>query len=353
VTDAGFMGQALEVARRGAGRTAPNPMVGAVIVSDGQVLAEGWTQPPGQAHAEVHALAQLGGRAPGATMYVVLEPCCHYGRTPPCTDAILASGVRRVVVGTVDPFPLVAGKGIARLREAGLEVEVGVREAECRRLNLGFLRAVTEGLPELTLKAALTLDGRIASSRGEARWITGPAARAAGHALRDAHDAVLVGIGTVLADDPSLTTRVPGGRDAVPVVLDSGLRLPAEARLLTAGRPPIVYTAPDAPDRTLGAATIVRVPRGPGGLDVGAVLRDLARRGLHRVLAEGGGTVHRSLLDGGFVDRLELFVSARVLGAGPGFVGGPGFALAEAPQFRFVSGHPVGDDFHLVLERIG
>lgn len=353
MNDAGFMGQALDVARRGAGRTAPNPMVGAVIVADGQVIAEGWTQPPGEAHAEVHALSRLGGRAPGATMYVVLEPCCHYGRTPPCTDAILASGIRRVVVGTVDPFPLVAGKGIARLREAGIEVEVGVREAECRRLNLGFLRAVTQGLPELTLKAALTLDGRIASATGEARWITGPAARDAGHALRDAHDAVLVGVGTVLADDPALTTRLPGGRDAVPVVLDTALRLPPGAQVLTAGRPPLVYAAPDAPDRDLGAATVVRVPRGPAGVDVEAVLRDLARRGLHRVLAEGGGTVHRSLLDGGHVDRLELFVAARVLAGGPGFVGGPGFRLADAPHFRFVAGRPLGDDFHLVLERIG
>ena len=348
--DNAFMGMALELARRGAGRTAPNPMVGAVVVRDGVVVAEGWTQPVGQDHAEPHALRKMGFSAAGTTMYVTLEPCCHHGRTPPCTDAVLQSGVARVVVGTVDPFPLVAGRGIARLREAGIVVDVGVREAECRRTNLGFLRAVTLGLPEVTLKAAITLDGRIASSRGESRWITGPAAREAGWRLRDSHDAVLVGIGTVLADDPALTTRSPGGRDAVPVVLDTTLRIPGNARLWTAGRPPIVYCAEDAPTRDL-PGLLVRVPRGDHGVALDAVLRDLARRGFHRVLAEGGGRVHRALLDGGHVDRLEIFLSARVLAGGAGFVAGPGFALADAPTFRFVDGRAIGDDFHLVLEQ--
>ena len=348
-SDAAFMGAALSLAQRAWGRTAPNPAVGAVIVRDGVVVGEGWTQPPGEDHAEPHALKQVAD-ARGTTMYVTLEPCCHYGRTPPCTDAILRAGVARVVVGTVDPFPLVAGQGIARLREAGVAVEVGVREAECRRQILGFLRAVTVGLPEVTLKAALTLDGRIASASGESRWITGPAAREASWRLRDTHDAVLVGIETVLADDPALTTRSRGGRDAVPVVVDTSLRIPASARLWTAGRPPLVYCADDAPQRDL-PGMVVRVPRGDGGVDIGAVLRDLARRGMHRVLAEGGGRIHRSLLDGGSVDRMELFVNARVLAGGPGFVGGPGFGLAEAPAFRFVAGSPVGDDFHLVLEK--
>lgn len=347
--DALYMGNALEVARRAFGRTAPNPPVGAVVVRDGVVIAEGWTQPPGSDHAEPHALRTLDFSAAGATMYVTLEPCCFHGRTPPCTDAVLRSGIRRVVVGCVDPFPLVAGKGIARLREAGVEVEVGVREAECRRTMLGFLRAVTVGLPEVTLKAALTLDGRIASATGESRWITGPSAREAGHRLRDTHDAVLVGVETVLADDCALTTRFPGGRDATPVVLDTRLRSPGSAKVFHAGRPALVYTAAEAPPGF--PATVIPSPAGEGGLSVEAVLRDLARRGFHRVLAEGGGRVHRSLLDGGFVDRMELFVSGRVLAGGPGFVGGAGFALADAPCFRFVRGEPVGDDFHLVLEK--
>lgn len=354
MNDAAWMGLALDVARRAAGRTAPNPMVGAVLLRDGQVLAEGWTQPPGQDHAEPHALRKLGMSARGATMFVTLEPCCHWGRTPPCTDAILAAGVERVVVGTVDPFPLVAGKGITRLREMGVRVDVGVREAECRRLNLGFLRATTVGLPEVTLKAAVTLDGRIASEHGESRWITASQARDAGHRLRDTHDAVLVGIGTVLADDPALTTRVGGGRDAVPVVLDATLRTPPTSAVLRAGRPPLIYTTVRDPERAaaLAPAEVVVVPAVEGRVSLDAALRDLARRGLHRVLAEGGGRVHRSLLDGGYVDRIELFVSARVLGGGPGFVAGPGFHLADAPGFRFVSGAPLGTDFHLVLERM-
>ncbi len=351
MTDWRFMGQALEVARRAAGRTSPNPMVGAVVVRDGQVIAEGWTQPPGQDHAEPHALAKLGGRADGATMYVTLEPCCHYGRTPPCTDAIVRSGVARVVIGIVDPFPLVSGRGIEALRAAGITVDVGVREDECRRLNRGFLRAVADGLPEITLKAAISLDGRIASEAGESRWITGPAARAAGHALRDSHDAVLVGVGTVLADDCGLDTRIPGGRNAVPVVLDSRLRTPPTARVLTAGRRAIVICAEDAPPNDL-VADVVRVPRGPDGVDLRAALRAVVARGHHHVLVEGGATVHRALLDAGLADRLELFLNGRVLAGGPGMVAGPGFGLAAAPAFRFVRSAPVGDDLHVTLERV-
>lgn len=345
MTDHPFMGMALQLARRGAGRTAPNPMVGAVIVRDGIVLAEGWTQPPGQDHAEPHALRQLGGRAPGATMYVTLEPCCHFGRTPPCTDAILASGITRVVIGTVDPFPLVAGKGIAALQAAGIEVTVGVREQECLRLNRGFLRAVTGGLPEVTLKAAVTLDGRIASAWGESRWITGASARDAAHRLRDQADAIVVGIGTVLADDPALTTRIPGGKDAVPVVLDSRLRIPREAQLLRR-RDTLVFSTVE------GAlpVEVVKMPEGEGGVDVRAALRALAERGLHRVLVEGGGRVHRSMLAAGVVDRIELFVSPRVLGEGPAFVRGAGWHLAEAPAMAVVDVARVGDDLHLSLE---
>lgn len=345
-----MMGLAIDLARRGAGRTAPNPMVGAVIVRDGVVLAEGWTQPPGQDHAEPHALKQLGGRAEGATLYVVLEPCCHFGRTPPCTDAIVRSGVTRVVVGTVDPFPLVSGRGIQALRDAGIEVVVGVREDECRRLNRGFLHATNHGLPEVTLKAGISLDGRIASEAGESRWITGPAARARAHGLRDTHDAVMVGIGTVLADDCALDTRIPGGRNAVPVILDTSLRIPPTARVLTAGARALVLCAEDAPPMDL-PADIVRLPRGPDGLDLGAALRAVVARGHHHLLVEGGGTVHRALLAGGYVDRIELFVNGRVLAGGAGFASGPGFPLASAPAFRFVSSEPVGDDLHIALER--
>jgi diaminohydroxyphosphoribosylaminopyrimidine deaminase / 5-amino-6-(5-phosphoribosylamino)uracil reductase len=351
--DARFMGLALDLARRALGRTAPNPPVGAVIVQDGVVVAEGWTQPPGQAHAEPHALAAAeaaGVQLRGATMYVTLEPCCYHGRTAPCTDAILRVGISRVVVGTVDPFPLVAGRGIAQLQAAGLDVLVGVREAECRRLMLGFIRAHTEGLPEVTLKAAITLDGRIASATGEARWITGPAARELSHRLRDQHDAIVVGVGTVIADDPELTTRIPGGRDAVPVVLDSSLRTPPEAVVLRRGTA-LLYCAHDASGEEPAGATVVRVARTPSGVDIRAVLRDLTARGLHRVLVDGGAHVHRSFLDAGVADRLELFVNARVLAGGPGFVAGPGYALSQAPSFQIDLVERVGDDLRLALER--
>lgn len=351
MSDSRFMGIALQVARRAFGRTAPNPSVGAVVVRDGMVLAEGWTQPPGRDHAEPHALRQLGGRADGATMYVTLEPCCHWGRTPPCTDSILAAGVTRVVVGTVDPFPLVAGKGIQALRDAGVEVVVGVREGECRRINRGWLRAVTQGLPEVTLKAAVSLDGRIASEAGVSKWITGPAARERAHRLRDMHDAVLVGVGTVLSDDPSLTTRIVGGRDARAVVLDTKLRTPPDAKLFAEGRRPLLFCAEDTKGEGPPGAEVVRVPRGAGGVDVVAALRGMATRGLHRVLVEGGGQVHRAMLDAGVVDRIELFVNGRLLAGGPGMVAGPGFPLATAPGYRFVESGPVGDDLHVVLER--
>lgn len=350
MSDERRMGMALELAARALGRTAPNPPVGAVIVREGLVIAEGWTQPPGQEHAEVHALRRLRdpASARGATMFVTLEPCCHVGRTPPCTDAILAAGISRVVVGTVDPFPLVAGKGIAQLRQAGVVVDLGCREVDARHLVRGFVRAVTSGLPEVTLKAAVTMDGQIAAADGASKWITGPAARDAAHRLRDTHDAVVVGAGTVRADDPELTTRIPGGRDAVRVLLDTSLAVDARARML--GRGALVFCAEDAPAREV-PAEVVRVARGPGGLAVEAVLRDLAARGLHRVLVEGGGRLHRAFLDAGMVDRVELFVAGRALGAGRGLFAGPGLGLAAAPTFRVVSATTVGDDAHVVFER--
>lgn len=355
-TDEAWMDRALGVARRALGGTGNNPAVGAVVVRDGVVLAEGWTQPPGQDHAEPHALRQIGGAARGSTLYVTLEPCCHHGRTPPCTDAIIRAGVARVVVGIVDPFPLVSGRGIAILRAAGIEVDVGIDEAACRKMNLGFLRVVAGGLPDVTLKAAVTLDGRIASAAGESKWITGPEARAAGHVLRAEHDAVLVGVGTVLADDPELTVRYPGpARDPWRVVLDSGLRTPLTAKVL--GRRCIVYGLDPLTERAAElrerGAQVVGVPGGQGGLDVGSVLCDLVARGVRRVLVEGGGAVHRSMLGGGFADRLELFLNGRVLAGGPGFVGGPGFSLAEAPGFTLSHFERVGPDVHMVWESQG
>ena len=350
MSDAVYMARSLALAALGRGRTAPNPMVGCVIVGPDGVLAEGWHHAPGQAHGEVDALSKVGGRAPGATLYVNLEPCCHYGRTPPCTDAVLASGVRRVVVAMVDPDSRVSGRGLQILRNAGLQVEVGLMEAEARRLNAAYLTAAAHRRPRVTLKAGITLDGRIASAAGESRWITGEAARAAAHALRDVHDAVLVGSGTVLADNPALNTRVPGGRDALPVLLDTHGRLPADAAVLSAGRRPLVYTGPDAPALAT-AADQARVARDADGrLDLRAVLQDLHRRGVHALLVEGGGQVHRSFLDLGLADQVELFVSGRILAGGPGWVGGAPYPLAAAPHLRVVGATPVGEDLQITLE---
>jgi diaminohydroxyphosphoribosylaminopyrimidine deaminase/5-amino-6-(5-phosphoribosylamino)uracil reductase len=345
--DAYWMQAALAQAQLALGKTAPNPAVGAVVVYQDTMIAAGHTKPPGQDHAEVDVLKK-GPIPAGSTLYVSLEPCCHYGRTPPCTDAILKAGISRVVVGTIDPFPLVSGQGIALLRAAGVEVVVGVLERECRKQILGFLRATLQGLPSVTLKAAITLDGRIASEAGESRWITGEAARLQGHRLRSEHDAILVGINTVLADNPLLNTRIDRGHDARPVVLDSQLKIPADAALLA--RNPLIFCHTDAPERSL-PAEIYRVEHGYGGLELQEVLAKLAKLGYHRILAEGGGRVHRSLLASSCVEMLELFINPRILAGGPFFVSGPGFSLSEAPGFTMVASQMLGDDLHLSLEK--
>lgn len=350
--DARWMRRCIELARGRAGRTAPNPMVGAVIVRDGEVLAEGSTRPVGQDHAEPNALKKLpGARAPGATMYVNLEPCCHHGRTPPCTDYVLASGVSRVVVGMVDPDPRVQGEGLRILRGAGIEVEVGVEEAACRDLNLGFIKANERGLPRVWLKAASTLDGRISDAFQNSRWITGPEARLEGHTMRDRSDAILVGSGTLLADDPALTTRgVQGGRDALRVVLDTELRCPVDARMFGTGeRPPLIFCAPDAPHRQL-PAELIRTPRAERGLALEPVLRELVRRGVHNLLVEGGGQVLHSFLSLGLADRLLLFLAPKVLAGGTAFVEGEPFKLGEGPSFTLLHSRRVGDDLLLDLE---
>ncbi len=351
MSDAVHMARCLALGRRAEGRTAPNPMVGAVVVRDGEVVGEGWHARAGAPHAEAIALEAAGERARGATLYVNLEPCCHFGRTPPCVEAILRAGITRVVAGMVDPNPLVDGRGIAALRAAGVRVDVGLLEGACRALNAGFLLAVTGGRPRIVLKAAVTLDGRIATDAGESRWITGEAARAHGHRMRDLHDAVLVGSGTILADDPHLDCRIPGGRDPVPVVLDTHLRIPHTARVFREGSGALVYAvrAPEGPGHP---ATVVPVPAGPSGVDLPSVLRDLAARGLHSVLVEGGGRVHRSFLEAGLADRVLLYLAPRVLGAGPAWVAGPGVdRLAEAWGLHVAGVLRLGGDVLLDLER--
>lgn len=354
--DAAHMRAALQLAARGLGNTWPNPAVGCVLVKDGQVVGRGWTQPGGRPHAETQALSRAGEAARGATAYVTLEPCSHHGRTPPCCDALILAGVSRVVVALRDPDARVDGRGFARLRAAGIAVEEGLLGEEAATLNAGFIRRITEGLPLVTLKLAATLDGRIATHAGESRWITGAAARRAVHALRARHDAVLVGSGTVLADDPDLTCRI-AGMDPVPmlrVIADARLRSPPTARLVReAGRHPTWLLTgaghrPSALAPYIGAGVeVVTIRRAPGGgLLPRPMLAALAARGVTRVLAEGGAGLAAGLLRAGLVDRLVWFHAPGVMGAeGQPSAGPMGVAVLSAmPRFRRVATEVVGED---------
>ena len=347
---------ALGLARRGLGSVAPNPAVGCVLVREGRVVGRGWTQPGGRPHAEAEALGRAGKAARGATAYVSLEPCAHHGETPPCADALAGAGIARLVVAVEDPDPQVRGRGLTRLRDAGAEVVCGVCEDEAAALNAGFFLRVGEGRPLIALKTATTLDGRIATRGGESRWITGEAARARAHGLRASHDAVMVGIGTALADDPMLDCRLPGlaRRSPLRIVVDSRARLPLTSRLVkTAGEPPTwLVTLPGAAAKRraaygeVGVEVIEVEADGDGNLDLAAAARTLGDRGLTRVLVEGGGRLAAGLLRARLVDRLLWFRAPRLIGGDglPAVVAFGVDALAEAPSYRRVSVAEVGDD---------
>jgi diaminohydroxyphosphoribosylaminopyrimidine deaminase/5-amino-6-(5-phosphoribosylamino)uracil reductase len=352
------MRRALDLARSVKGRTSPNPAVGAVLVRDGEVVGEGATLPPGQAHAERVALDAAGARARGATLYVTLEPCSHWGRTPPCAGALVDAGVATVHLATLDPNPGVAGRGRAWLERAGIETTVGDGQDEARALNADFARWITTRRPYVVAKLATSLDGKIATRTGESRWITGPEARAEGHRLRDRVDAILVGVGTVLADDPELTTRLPdAGRPLhhpLRLVLDSTGRTPLAARLLgrdLPGRTAICTTERSAPAwrgavAAAGAEVLV-LPEREGRVDPEALLDALGRRGVTSLLVEGGATVHGAFFDAGLVDRVVAFVAPLVIGGAgaPSPVGGKGPAsLAEAGRLLEAEVRRVGVD---------
>ncbi len=327
------MRAALALADRNLGRVWPNPSAGCVVVRGGHVVGRGWTQPGGRPHAEVEALARAGDAARGATVYVSLEPCCHWGRTPPCTDALTGAGVARVVYAVDDPDPRVQGKGAARLREAGIEVASGVLAREATDLNEGFFRRLRDGRPMVTLKLATSLDGRIATHTGASQWITGPEARARAHLLRARHDAVMVGIGTALADDPLLTCRLPGLTDRHPVriIVDSRLRLPLTSRLVqdAASAPVWLLSLPDVDAgrrrvfEECGVRVIAVAPNEPGTIDMPGAFAVLAEHGLTRVLVEGGGRLAATLLRDDLVDHLQWFRA-------PSIIGGDGVAAAVA-----------------------
>jgi diaminohydroxyphosphoribosylaminopyrimidine deaminase/5-amino-6-(5-phosphoribosylamino)uracil reductase len=356
--DRTHMARCLELAGRHRGRTAPNPIVGCVVVGrDGRVLAEGAHRGPGKDHGEIAALRKIGRRAPGATLYVNLEPCNHHGRTPPCAPVVRDAGVARVVIGAEDPVPGHGG-GIELLRRAGIAVNVGVLREECERANLPFLTWATKQRPAYTLKAAMTLDGKICTVAGQSKWITGPTARADVMRLRAEHDAVMVGVGTVLADDPWLTARIRGGRDPQRIVLDSQLRTPPAAHLLPKRSGPRTIIAcgakaPAAREKALVArgAEVWRVKTHANGrIDLWELGKQLAEAKICSVLVEGGGEVHAYLIERGLADELVLYIAPKVVG-GPAksWVGGAGFASMGAAR-RFVfddHSYDIGGDLRL------
>lgn len=338
------MGAALALARRGLGRVWPNPAVGCVIVTPGgEVAGRGWTQPGGRPHAETEAIRRAGAAARGATAYVSLEPCAHTGKTGPCSEALIAAGVARVVIATEDPDPRVAGQGIEGLRKAGIEVRVGVGRVDAERLNAGFLRRVVDGRPLVMAKFATTLDGRVATHRGESKWITGELARAWGHALRASFDAIVTGASTVRVDDPDLTCRLPGLSDASPVrvVMDSRLNMPLTSRIVATARkhPSWIVTCAGAPRERRRAFAdcgldVIEVEPDDGGRPaVDAALAALAERGITRVMVEGGPHIMATFLRAGVVDRIAWFRA-------PAVIGGDGLPAVHAFGIDHIAGMP-------------
>lgn len=349
------MQRALALALQAEGNTSPNPMVGCVIVDDdGNIVGEGYHHKAGEAHAEVNALAEAKQLARGATAYVTLEPCAHYGRTGPCCVALARAAIKKVVVACTDPNPQVAGQGLQYLRLQGIEVVTGVCEKQALRLNERFFTWITKRRPFISLKYAMTLDGKIAARTGDSKWITGEEARTFAHRLRRAHDAVLVGAGTVLADDPELTTRMVEGKNPVRVVLDGRLRLSLTAAVLNPAADTLIFTglAADAVKadalNALPNVEVVRLPLIEGKLPVSQVIDELARRGITSLLVEGGGAVHGAFRDAGLADRVYAFIAPKIIGGSKACtpVGGAGCAFIEDGWLlEQVEARQLGPDF--------
>lgn len=350
------MRAALTLAARGLGQVAPNPAVGCLVVKDGRVVGRGWTRPGGRPHAETEALRQAGGAAAGATVYVTLEPCAHHGETAPCAEALVAAGVARVVAALEDPDPRVAGRGLERLRQAGIAVEVGLARGQAERLNAGFLKRILHGQPLVVLKLATSLDGRIATHGGHSKWITGELARRRAQLLRSRADAIMVGSGTAVSDNPALDVRLPGlvGRRPLRVVVDGRLRLPLTHDLVAraARLPTLLVTHEGNPAARLHAyqdagVEVVQVATDADGhVSLDATLTHLGGRGITRLLVEGGGHLAASLLRGGLVDRLAWFQAPLIIG-GDGVPAVSGFGidrLEDAPRFLQAAMAQLGRD---------
>lgn len=360
--DLNHMRAALALGRRGLGTTWPNPSVGCVLVRDGRVIGRGYTGSGGRPHAEPTALSMAGEAARGATAFVTLEPCCHWGQTPPCTEALIEAGIVRVVIAALDPDKRVDSQGVARLREAGVQVEQGLLEAEAREDLQGFFQRINEDRPLVTLKLATTLDGKIATATGESQWITGPEARRMAHVLRGRHDAVLAGVGTVMADNPELTCRIDGFRSSqvVRVIVDSHLRTPLTSKLArTAADAPLWFLVRDGADPArleaytgLGAR-VIQVESGEAGINLKDAMKALAAAGLTRVLVEGGGQVAASFVRSDLVDRIAWFHAPAVMG-GDGWPSVQGFGiekLAMMPCFVRSRVSPLGGDMLTEFKR--
>lgn len=331
-----MMRRALLLARKGVGKTSPNPAVGAVLVKNGVIVGEGWHRKAGTPHAEIHALQQAGQLAAGADLYVTLEPCAHFGKTPPCADAVIAAGVARVFIGMIDPNPQVSGRGVEKLRAADLEVFSGVLEADCRDLNLPFIKQVTTGLPYLTMKSAMTLDGKTAAHSGDSKWITSELSRKLVHQLRASVDAVMTGSGTLLADNPQLTVRMAKGKNPIRIIVDSNLRTPVNCRLIKeAHKIPVIIAAIRGEDSKVKALTDkgaeVLFCSGKGGaVDLPDLMRKLGARGIQSILLEGGERLCCEMLRNNLIDRFLLFYAPRFLGGdGKGLFSGVGAALMQ------------------------
>lgn len=358
MTDTDYMQLALSLAEKGAGRVSPNPMVGAVIVKDGKIIGRGFHERYGGLHAERNALADCTTSPEGSAVYVTLEPCCHYGKTPPCTDAIIESGIKRLVVGSSDPNPLVCGKGIEILKAHGIEVEEGVMKEECDRLNRAFFHFIRYGTPYVTMKYAMTMDGKIASESGASKWITGEPARERVHRDRSRFSAIMVGVGTVLADDPLLTCRTPGGRNPLRIICDTHLQTPLTSKLVTTADTAGTIIATSAADRQLqlpyldAGCHVLVIPEKDGHIDLCALMLELGKRNIDSVLLEGGGTLNWSALKSGVVQSVQAYIAPKIFGGnGKTPVGGAGVSI---PDDAFLLSAPkitqIGDDILLESE---
>jgi diaminohydroxyphosphoribosylaminopyrimidine deaminase/5-amino-6-(5-phosphoribosylamino)uracil reductase len=352
------MQTALVLAAKALGRTNPNPMVGAVIVKDGKIIGQGYHQQAGTPHAEIHALREAGPAAEGATLYVTLEPCVHYGRTPPCTDAIIKAGIKHVVIAAMDPNPLVAGRGVETMQKAGIITTVGIMEKEANRLNEVFNKFITTAKPFVVLKCAMSLDGKIATRTGHSQWITGSEARQFGHKLRDQYDAIMVGIGTVLADNPLLTTRLQHsqGKNPLRIILDSNARIPLESKVLVDQSATTLIAVTEqasahkiAALQAAGASVLVTEAKN-GRVDLALLLDELGKRHITSILMEGGAKLAAAAMEEKLVDKVHFFLAPIIIGghAAPGPVGGQGIArLQEAVKLQDLSMERLGNDLHI------